>query len=455
VLVSSRCPRLNCFPQRKATEPLLTGDGRRFTALIVGIVAVFTISSTLLVSYSNETRRGVDDAYITYQYANNIAHGHGFVFNVGDQPTLGTSTPLYAGLLALGARLGISIPVLSIGIGILATSAALSLAVCIASEFGFLSAGLIVGLTASVAQLYWDWAGMETPLYLALILGSIWTAFRGWGSLGFSLAAVATITRLDGFAVLVAVGLFLALGRRWSWRTIAPGAALLVSWLITATLLFGSPVPTSGFAKMIHDVRISGRFSVASPKFRSQVLPVTQLIPASAFSDHPRRAAAFYCLLFLTPLAWTAFLKPRCLSAVLVSWLVFYLAGYELLRLPNFGWYYGPPAIVLALFLWMALQAAARFGANAIHWHGTLVAPAASSTIAIIMLVVVVLGTPLYTTNQPRRNSTHMLAARWLRQHAAPSDTIVAYEVGTIAYLSGLRTIDLLGLTDPRARGHL
>jgi len=107
VLVSSRCPRLNCFLQRKATEPLLIGDGRRFTALIVGIVAVFTISLALLVSYSNETRRGVDDAYITYQYAKNIAHGHGFVFNVGDQPTLGTSTPLYAGLLALGARLGI------------------------------------------------------------------------------------------------------------------------------------------------------------------------------------------------------------------------------------------------------------------------------------------------------------------------------------------------------------
>ena len=222
-----------------------------------------------------------------------------------------------------------------------------------------------------------------------------------------------------------------------------------------ATLLFGSPLPTSGLAKMTHDARISGRFSLASPRFLHQALPITRLIPASAFENHPRRAAAFYCLLFLTPLACAAFLRPRCLSAVLASWLVLYLAGYELLRLPDFSWYYGPPAIVLALFLWMALQGAVRFGANAIRWPGKLVAPVASWTIAIITLVVVVVGTPLYTTSHSRPDSTHMLAARWLRQHAARGNTIVAYEVGTIAYLSGLRTIDLLGLTDPGARVHL
>jgi multidrug resistance efflux pump len=59
-------------------------DERRFSILILGIVAIFTISLTLLISHSNETRRGTDDAYITYQYAKNIADGNGFVFNVGD-----------------------------------------------------------------------------------------------------------------------------------------------------------------------------------------------------------------------------------------------------------------------------------------------------------------------------------------------------------------------------------
>ena len=433
----------------------MTGDRGDFRGLLLSIVGIFTISFTLLVSHSTETLRGKDDAYITYQYAKNIANGHGFVFNAGDRRTLGTSTPLYAGLLALGARVGIRIPLLSIGLGIFATSVALGLAVCIAWEFGFVSAGLIVGITASLAQLYWRWEGMETPLYLALILGSMWTAFIGWSSLGFFLAALAAITRLDGFAVLVAVGLFLAVRRRWSWRTIGPGAALLVSWLIIASSLFGSPLPTSGLAKMTHDVRISGRFSVLSLDFFYQVLPITQLISPSALSNHPIRMAASFCLVLLVPFAIATVLRPRGLSAMLVSWLVLYLAGYELLRLPNFHWYYGPPAIVLALFLWIALQATVTCAANAIGWRKEAVALAATWTIAITSLFLLVLGTPLYATSHPTRESAHLLAARWLRQHAQPGDSVVAYEVGTIAYVSGLRTIDLLGLTNPEARIHL
>jgi hypothetical protein len=89
------------------------------------------------------------------------------------------------------------------------------------------------------------------------------------------------------------------------------------------------------------------------------------------------------------------------------------------------------------------------------RWQGKVVAVAATWAIAITTLLVLAGGTPLYAKNHPRRESAHVLAARWLREHAAPGDTVVAYEVGTIAYLSGLRTIDLLGLTNPEARMHL
>src|SRR5690606_8741405 len=45
----------------------------------------------------------VDDAYITFRYARNIATGVGFVYNPGER-VLGTTTPAYALLLALAAR---------------------------------------------------------------------------------------------------------------------------------------------------------------------------------------------------------------------------------------------------------------------------------------------------------------------------------------------------------------
>ncbi len=436
-----------------ALEP--SPDTTRVTTLRVAIVLVFAGSLALLASHADRTRRGLDDAYITYQYATNLAHGRGFVFNAGDRPSLGTSTPLYAGLLALGGRLGMDIPLFSISVGILATSIALSLLVAIAWEVGFLSAGLVAALLASVAQLYWKWEGMETSLYLALILGAIWTTLRGREALGLALAALATITRLDGLAVLVAVGFLVAVRRAWSWRTFLPGTVLMLSWLVTAALLFGSPVPTSGLAKMHHAAGISGRFSVLSLALIHQALPTTLLVPDPIFWDHPRRATALSILLLSTPLICLALVRPRLPIAALTLWLALYLAGYEWLRLPEFGWYYGPPAIVLALFLWMALHALVRLGANAVHPRGGPVGRLAVWTIAALMLGGMVAGT-LRSGEGPRaRERTLAMATGWLREHAAPGDTVVAFEVGMLAYRTGLRTVDLLGLTDPDARRHL
>jgi hypothetical protein len=49
----------------------------------------------------------VDDAYITFRYAENIAAGKGFVFNPQDGPVQGTSTPLFTLLLAAGRLAGL------------------------------------------------------------------------------------------------------------------------------------------------------------------------------------------------------------------------------------------------------------------------------------------------------------------------------------------------------------
>jgi hypothetical protein len=54
----------------------------------------------------------MDDAYITYRYAQNLAAGHGFVFNPGER-VLGTSTPLYTVVLAVASLLRLDIVLVS------------------------------------------------------------------------------------------------------------------------------------------------------------------------------------------------------------------------------------------------------------------------------------------------------------------------------------------------------
>jgi hypothetical protein len=60
----------------------------------------------------SNTAYDIDDAPITYRYADNIVQGNGFVYNPGER-VLGTSTPLYTLLLASLGFLGISSPTAS------------------------------------------------------------------------------------------------------------------------------------------------------------------------------------------------------------------------------------------------------------------------------------------------------------------------------------------------------
>jgi hypothetical protein len=49
----------------------------------------------------------IDDAYITFRYAGNLADGLGLVYNAGEW-VLGTTAPLWAVILGAGYRLGLT-----------------------------------------------------------------------------------------------------------------------------------------------------------------------------------------------------------------------------------------------------------------------------------------------------------------------------------------------------------
>ena len=69
-------------------------ESKRAEWLLVGALVALAVLARLVPG-----QRIVDDAYITFRYARNIADGLGFVYNPG-QPVLGTTTPLYTMLLA-------------------------------------------------------------------------------------------------------------------------------------------------------------------------------------------------------------------------------------------------------------------------------------------------------------------------------------------------------------------
>lgn len=75
---------------------------------LFGMVLIVALGIFL---WSN-TAYDIDDAPITYRYADNIVQGNGFVYNPGER-VLGTSTPLYTLILASLGFLGVPSPTAS------------------------------------------------------------------------------------------------------------------------------------------------------------------------------------------------------------------------------------------------------------------------------------------------------------------------------------------------------
>ena len=75
-------------------------DARRPGAWLLVVPGVVALAARLVT-----TPHPIDDAYITFRYARNLAEGLGLVYNPGEW-VLGTTAPLWAVVLAVGYRLG-------------------------------------------------------------------------------------------------------------------------------------------------------------------------------------------------------------------------------------------------------------------------------------------------------------------------------------------------------------
>jgi 4-amino-4-deoxy-L-arabinose transferase-like glycosyltransferase len=91
-----------------------------------------------------------DDAYITFRYARNLALGHGFVYNPGDN-ILGTTTPLLTLLLALLGRIFSVDAIPAIGQAI--SGAALFFCGALAYLLGKTNGQRLAGVIAGLAML--------------------------------------------------------------------------------------------------------------------------------------------------------------------------------------------------------------------------------------------------------------------------------------------------------------
>ena len=422
-------------------------------------LAVGLVLLALLIGLGLLREFGLDDAFITYRYARNVARGWGLVYNQGEA-VLSTTAPLYALLLA---ALSLPLPDLPLLGGLVG-----------AVSIGRGGAGLAAllprrmpcalrawaGLAYTLAAPLWLALGMETPLWMLLVLLAFWLARGsrwGWAGLLIGLGALARPDASLPGALLGLGALGAALNSRQTrrrWWSPAVGYALAAATPILffygwAWLAYGSPVPATLAAKRAQAALGITGLGVGADMWGGLALVVEGLLAQSPLY-----------LLFAVLLLAGLWRGLDAVTLLAVAWGGLHLAGYAALRVAPYRWYYAPllPGVIL-----LAAHGLERVrGAGG--WRGPLAAALAllalAAPLASLAAITAWMGRPhdvddvgamLPVVDWQAYRETGL----WLRDHTPPEATVGVAEVGQIGFYAERRMTDYLGLLQPEVAAAL
>jgi arabinofuranosyltransferase len=200
----------------------------------------------------------VDDAYIFYRYAQNLAAGDGLVFNAGERVE-GVTSLLWTLLIGAGIMVGIDAVTIGHWLGVASGALLLALTYRYAAfelvdgeRFAAALAPWLLLLTKPFAV--WATSGLETPLFTAAAVGVLIAEARGRAVLALVLAAVAVLLRPEGVLLgAIVVALFFYKHRtetKTGLLLLAGYGAFLAALTLFRLSYFGAPLPNTFYAKV-------------------------------------------------------------------------------------------------------------------------------------------------------------------------------------------------------------
>lgn len=417
----------------------------RRTPLLTRAAAVDRAWSVLLAACVVRTvlglalgRASADDAYITFRYARNLADGHGLVYNAGEH-VLGTTTPLWALLLTPFQAAGVSLPAVALVLALLFDVASALLlrslldrlgygrAVAFGAAIGFLAFADFLGLTRS---------GMETSLFVMLVLATLERLAADRPAAAVWAACAAVLARPEGLLALAIVAAWCALGRRLpDLRRALPALALLAGWTLFAALYYGSPIPQSVVAKSAIESQ-----ALKDLSWHNVGLFFLQgQFGGGAMTRTWIQGNAVVSLLALAGLV--SVMRQRRRALLLGAFPVVYLAVLAVAHaFTYFSWYYGP--------LYPFLVALAAVGL------GQLVPRLVPAAVGLLVAAQLAALAAVKLPGERHHYWVHGLERSATGIPARASVTVAATEIGIIGWrVYPARIEDMAGLVTPEAVG--
>ena len=398
--------------------------GRRVS---VPDAVAFVAACAIGAAFFFHARSFNDDAYITLRYSRNLIEGEGLVYNPGERH-LGTTTPLFALLLAGLGAMGLPLPGAATAVGILSLGVAAGAASALLRRRGAMpllqgAAGLLVG--TSPLLLKWAGSGMESVPCAALVGVFLLLHEDGRHAALGVVGGLLVLLRPDmGLLLAAAAGVETAASRslRPVLRALPWFAALVVPWLVGATLYYGSPLPNSGFAK------------------RLQVEDWGTYLHGLGAALAPRGAVLAFGLVGAIACLRTA------RTALPFAGFAAIVLGMALGGLPGCPWYMVVPVYLATLLGALGAAEVATRLAPAPAAGAIAVACAAAPFLAHLSLPADVHDAKI---EQGHVTRMHEATGLWLRDHAPPGATVGVDNIGYIGWHSRLPVLDLLGLVQP------
>ncbi len=460
--------------------------------LIIGCLTLGIFALTATRFTGGQGGVPLDDAWIHFQFARNLARGDGLSFNPG-QPTSGSTAPLWTLLLAAvyfgGGEFPVAGQVLSGACFLAALAATYALGKRLTgNRWAAWLAGAVVAVNGRMV-----WAGLsalETGLFATLSLLAIYAylsdrAARRYRLRTAALFGLAALSRPEGY-LLFALSLADFVWNGWrrperaaagthASRTIFRRlpllpvvlfAAIVFPYLVFSLRTSGHLLPNTYHAKAVINFRLDRDFlSVAA---RYLILDNPLLLPFYVLGVGvllcPALSGSTVRLGSPEPARLSA--SARTLQKGHASLLSLWSAGLPLVyaflhaALYQHGRYLIPlipcNAVIGVVGLLEARRLLLRRG---YRWAFPLPGEGDGQGKGLVVLVslLVVAGTAwqlptmarLYAWNVDEINRMHVALGHWVTEHTPPDAVLALNDIGAITYISERPVVDLAGLITP------
>lgn len=382
----------------------------------------------------------LDDSFISFRYARNLACGAGLVFNKGEL-TEGFSNPSWVFLMAFFHRCGFDIVCVSKILGLVFAGMTLAVLSKLSRDTLKLSywttLSLLCFLATNISFAYYAISGMETVFYMFLIVLMNYLLSKQRYLLAGFVCSIISLTRPEGILFVMPLGLATLIAAQNRLTALKACAIPVIAYTLLfffRVLYFGDFLPHTHAAK-IGSVSLSIGWLIQNTKAM-----ILYTIQEQSVGLH---------ILVLSAIGAAALAGRRTIPQLGSIGCAAFFIWYSRSDWMSFWRFYLPVLPFIAAFAFATLDLVKRTLSSP-YRHSFIIT---ASTLLIVLNILSTAGSIRALNegeglNPAMHSRPHIAIGKYLAEHSGPDDIVVVNEIGAIGYYSELRIIDMLGLTD-------